>query len=49
MTRSDAFVVLGERFARAVETDPALLAVALETAERKHDEHKASALLALRK
>jgi hypothetical protein len=48
MTRSDAYAVLGFRFASEVEKDPALLAVALQTAEQKGDQFKAGALAALR-
>lgn len=47
MTRSSAYVVLGERFAREVETDPALREQALARAVELKDDHKADALRAL--
>lgn len=47
MTRSSAYVVLGERFARQAETDPALRELALSRAVEKGDEFKADALRAL--
>lgn len=47
MTRSDAYVVLGPAFARDVEQDRTLWAVALTTAERRGDTFKVAALRAL--
>jgi len=47
MDKSSAYVVLGARFAREVEEDRTLWAIALSTAERRGDKFKADALRAL--